>query len=63
MHKKSSFPLRIFSLNVTKSQFAADLVTFTEEIFNGKLHFWSSEQLSLEALHKSREKDFNSHFI
>ena len=26
------------SVNVTKSQFLADLVTFTEEILNGKLH-------------------------
>ena len=39
LHKKSSFPLRISSINVTKSQFPADLVTFTEEILNGKLHF------------------------
>ena len=34
LHKKWSFPLRISSVNVTKSA-----VTFTEEIFNGKLHF------------------------
>ena len=39
--KKWSFPLRIFSLNVAKS--AADLVTFTEEILNGKLNFLSSD--------------------
>ena len=26
-------------VNVTKSQFTADLVTFTQEILNGKLHF------------------------
>ena len=31
LHKKWSFPIRIFSV--------ADLVTFTEEILNGKLHF------------------------
>ena len=31
--KKFSFPLRISSLNDT------NLVTFTEEIFNGKPHF------------------------
>ena len=24
-------------------QFAADLVTLTREIFNGKVHFWCSE--------------------
>ena len=34
--KKKSFPLRIFSVNVTIS---ADLVTCTKEIFNEKLHF------------------------
>ena len=32
LHKKSSFPLRISSVNVT----------FTEEILNGKLHFLCS---------------------
>ena len=32
-HKKWSFPLRISSVNT------ADLVTFTEEILNGKLYF------------------------
>ena len=36
LHIKWSFPLRISSVNVIKS---ADLVTFTEEILNGKLHF------------------------
>ena len=30
------FSVRISSVNMTKS---ADLVTFTEEILNGKLHF------------------------
>ena len=35
LHKKWNFPLRISSVNMTKS----DLVTFTEETFNGKLHF------------------------
>ena len=43
VHKKWSFPLKISSVNVTIPQFAADLVTFTEEIFNGKLHFLCSE--------------------
>ena len=37
--KKLSFPLRISSVNVTKS--AADLATFNENILNGKLHFLS----------------------
>ena len=35
LHKKWSFTLRISSVNVTP----ADLVTLTEEILNGKLHF------------------------
>ena len=39
MHKKLSFPLRICLVNVTKS---TALVTFTEEIRNGKLHFFCS---------------------
>ena len=42
LHKKWSFPLRIYSVNVSKPQFPADLVTFTEEILNGKLHFFCS---------------------
>ena len=37
LHKKWSFPLRIFSVNVTKFA-VSDLVTFTEEIYNGKVH-------------------------
>ena len=36
------FPLRFSSVNVTNPQFPADLVTFTEEIFNGILHFLCS---------------------
>ena len=50
LHKEWSLSLRIFSVNETKSavmwpylQFPADLVTFTQEIFSGKLHFWCSE--------------------
>ena len=30
---------------MTKPQFPADLVTFTKEIFNGKLHFFCSDTL------------------
>ena len=44
LHKKRSFPLRIFSVNATKSTGNANLVTFTEEILNGKLHFLCSEK-------------------
>ena len=51
LHKKWSFPLRISSVNVTKSaeespnstKETADLVTLTEEILNGKLHFLCSD--------------------
>ena len=42
MHKKWSFPLGISSVNVTKPQKFADLVTFIEEILDGKLHFLCS---------------------
>ena len=56
LHKKWSFQLRISSVNVTKSVVScrfgykiADLVTFTEEIFNGKLHFLCSACSSKQA--------------
>ena len=39
--QKMKFSLRISSVNVTKST-TADLVTFTEEILNVKLHFLCS---------------------
>ena len=42
LYKEWSFPLRISSVNVSKAQFPADLVTFIEEILNGKLHFLCS---------------------
>ena len=38
LHKKRSFPLRIPSVNETKSWESADLITFTEKRFNGKFH-------------------------
>ena len=38
LHKKWNFPSRISAVNVTKSAGNCDLVTFTEEILNGKLH-------------------------
>ena len=46
LHKKWSFLLRISLVNVTKSQETAHLVTFTEEILNGKLHFLCSVRAS-----------------
>ena len=42
LHKKLSFPLRISSVNVTKSAGTVDLVTLSEEILNRKLHFLCS---------------------
>ena len=39
LHKKWGFPLRISSVNVTKS----DLAIFTEEILDGKLHSLCSD--------------------
>ena len=39
LHKKWSFLSRISSVNVTNPQFPVDLVIFTGEILNGKLHF------------------------
>ena len=43
LDKKWSFPLRISLVNVPNPHFAADLVLFTEEILNGKLHFLCGE--------------------
>ena len=50
LHKKLSFPLRISSVNVTKSAYpqeTADLVTFTKEILYGKFHFLHSGRSSV----------------
>ena len=41
LHKKQSFPLRISLVNVTKSaKKTVELVTFNEEILNGKTSFF-----------------------
>ena len=42
LHKKWSIPLRISSVNVSKPQFSANLVIFTEEIHDRKLYFLCS---------------------
>ena len=42
LHKKWSFPLSTFSVNVTKLQFPEDMVTVTEEILHGKTQFLCS---------------------
>ena len=46
--QKKSFPLKISSVNVTKPMETADLVTFTEEILNGKLHCLYSVRQDIE---------------
>ena len=40
--QKIKFFIKNFFSNVTNPKFPAGLVSFTEEIFNGKLHFLSS---------------------
>ena len=50
LHKKWSFPLRIFSVSVTKLQFPEDMVTLTEEILHEKTQFLCSVSI------KKREK-------
>ena len=45
LHKKWSFPLRVSSVNVTKSAGNCGSVRFTEEIFNWKLHFFNAVDL------------------
>ena len=42
LHKKWSFPWKLSSVNVTKSVWPVNVVTFNEEILNGKIHFLSS---------------------
>ena len=46
LHKKWSFPWRISSVNVTKSR--PNLVTFTETILNGKLHYLCGDHILAE---------------
>ena len=56
LHKKWSFPLRASSVNVTNSAVYCDLVTITEEIRNGKLHFLCSESfVAIWSLSRSYE--------
>ena len=45
LHKKWSFPLRISLVMWPNPEFPADLVTFTEEILSGKIHFLCSVNL------------------
>ena len=41
MYKKWGFPLRVSSVNVTRSAWTADLVTFTEEFLNRRFLFFA----------------------
>ena len=50
LHKKWSFPLRISSANILIPQETGDLVTFTEEILNRKLHFLCSVTPKIQIL-------------
>ena len=50
LHKKWSFPWRISLLMWPNPQETADLVTFTEEILNGKLHFLCSFSLMFPSI-------------
>ena len=50
---KWSFPLRIYSVNVTKSAEKWYLVTFTEEILNEKLHFCAVQKQLSTCVEKS----------
>ena len=45
LHKKWSFPLRVYLVNFTKSA-SVDLVIFTKEIPNWRLYFLCSESAS-----------------
>ena len=45
LHKKWSFPLRISSVNFEICR-KLDLVTFAEEVLNGRLHFSSNDYIS-----------------
>lgn len=42
LHKKRRFPLRVSSVNVIKSALSSDLVAFTDQILNRKLHLMCS---------------------
>ena len=42
LHKKRRFPLRVSSVNVIKSALPSDLVAFTDQILNRKLHLMCS---------------------
>ena len=50
--KNEGFPLRIYSVNETKSGGNADLVTFTKEILNEKLYFLFGEGSSKQMVVK-----------
>ena len=56
--QKMKFSIMDSSVNGPNPQETADLVTFTEEILNGKLHFLCSEQCSNASLLYMRNFNF-----
>ena len=53
--KKWNFPLAISPVNVTRSAVSGDLVKFTVEMLNGKLHFLFNETHYFQALNYSQK--------
>ena len=47
--QKMRFSIKDFFSELTKSQFPAGLVTFTDEIHNRKLHFLAPEEFRKES--------------
>ena len=48
--QKMKFYIKVSSVNVTKTQKTADMVTFTKDILNRKLHFLRSVKYEEELL-------------
>ena len=48
LHNKWSFPLRISSVDVTKSAISTDGATFTKKVLNEKLHFSCSDLVDID---------------
>ena len=57
LHKKSRFPLRISSVNVTKS------ATFAEKIHKTKPHFFCSVGLNRYLSQSLNKKDYKSDYL
>ena len=55
LHKKWSFPLKISSVNVTKSAVSCGFGHITEEILNEKLHFLSSDHETIDRIAEQKK--------